>query len=154
MDARVICFPPPEGLPFACTTLPLTNLAGPAVVFPLDFKPLSAVLTCFGRSKTIWDPGEQYPLPFDRDHPSQTNSPRYPDTKSGRIEGVRDGDDDGLARLRDDEGAEVRDGPETATTSGDDEGSREPLALFDLDSAFTTGEVVLPEAKRAAEEEV
>jgi len=91
IEPNVACFPPFAGFPFACTIFPLTNLAGPALILLLRLLSSSLALTAFGRSKITFDPAEQYPFPFESDHPSHTNSPRYPSVKSGGAvcEGVR-----------------------------------------------------------------
>jgi len=112
IDPNVACFPPFAGLPFAWTIFPLTSRAGPVLILLPALLSSSAVLTALGRSKMTFDPAEQYPLPLDKDQPSQTNSPRYPVVKSaGAVcEGVRlaEGrfrvsgvwvDDDGIAMM-------------------------------------------------------
>jgi hypothetical protein len=115
----VICLPV-TGLPLAFTIFPFTNLAGPtfSLLRAMDLASSSTAFATFGLSNTTFDPEVQYPFPLDSDHPSQTNSPRYPAVKPGGT--VLDGVRDGLGRLREDEGIE-RDEEGIAMMSGEDD---------------------------------
>lgn len=62
------------------TTFPPTNLAGPFANDPFSCETAALAL---GLSKTILLPGVQYPFPFDKLHPSHTNSPKYPPENPG-----------------------------------------------------------------------
>jgi len=84
---------------FALTTFPPTNFAGPAFsTFPKNFFSSCAALG-LGLSNTILLPGVQYPFPFDKLHPSHTNSPRYPPENPDGIwnEEAREGGDGRLS---------------------------------------------------------
>jgi len=69
IEPRVTC------LVFPLTTFPPTNFAGP---FPNEPFSCETAALALGLSNTILLPGVQYPFPFDKLHPSHTNSPRYP----------------------------------------------------------------------------
>ena len=91
----------------------------------------------FGRSKMTLLPGEQYPLPLDKDHPSQTNSPKYPREKEGGIwdEEVREG-----------EGRFSEDGP-----AAEEEGLKSSMTMSSMDGVFAWP--LVPFDARAAADE-